>query len=723
LRPHELDASIRQAFQPRAVTLVGASPKSFATQQLLRNLTREDLQFPGPIQLVNPKYREINGLRCRESVTDYSEPGLVILLVSAEECLNVLGRLTGLPDGVIVFSAGFRDVGNLRAEGAVKDWADRHGVAVFGPQSIGLLAVGSRLMAIAAPVPELVVPGSVGLLSQSGGLLGSLLRGCYRADIGISKAASYGNGASLGFLELSREFLLDDGVGILAAYVESGWSVPEIRAIGELASQIGKPVVFTLPVGSESAQRAAASHTGGIATPPKVIEGVARQFGLVAVRDLDEMIQAVKSLAEMGRHLPSGAGIAVTSLSGGASTLFADAISRRGLQLSAPEAATKARLAERGYDVQENPIDLGADIISNQEKYRDLVDALASDPTYGILVSLAGLGLPDRRLEHHFRLSRIFAEVAQKHHKIPFFAAPIVEDLRRGEMSGCISGAGFANAAVMLAAISAWIGNRLDEQAARVTAAEQPGPSRDEVGVALNWQAPANIVGGSVISGVHAQQLLSTIPIEWPRAITVESVDQLLQHLADVPLPAMVKVEGLPHRSVVGGIAGGLVTAENVYAAVDYLLQRFRKPVSVVEWLDHAQEYGLGFELNPEHGPLIMFGRGGVGIGDAVDFRSLPVTPVQSRRLADMYQLSAPQSAALYRLIESLHRLIVSAPWIEAIDLNPILISEASTVIALDAKVFPSRQAAIDGQPEVGSTAVASLGARREINVGHVDSG
>ncbi len=325
---------------PSAVTIVGASPRSAPTLVLLQNLQRGDLPFRGDIMPVNPSRSEVGGLRCWPSVAELPRPpGLVYLMVPPAHCLPTLEQLRDPPDGVVVYSAGFREAGNAAAEDALCAWASTNRVPLYGPQSLGVISVSAGFAGFCAPLPETIRAGAVGLVFQSGGLISGTLRALFQRGIGISSAISYGNGNAVGLIASAHASLARPELRVLGLYAEAAPGLAELAELAMAAQRQGKPIVLLASGASAFGQRAAQSHTGALATSHRVLRGVAEQYGIVMVDDIDQMVWALEALiaADCRRPRPGHAGIISTS-GGGADHRWRTPLRDWDLNLCSPAA-------------------------------------------------------------------------------------------------------------------------------------------------------------------------------------------------------------------------------------------------------------------------------------------------------------------------------------------------------------------------------------------------
>jgi acetyltransferase len=213
---------------------------------------------------------------------------------------------------------------------------------------------------------------------------------------------------------------------------------------------------------------------------------------------------------------------------------------------------------------------------------------------------------------------------------------------------------------------------------------------RPDVGEATNIPAGPSYPEGApltVISGVGAERELAALAAHWPAAHAVSAAGDVTAALAGLRLPVVAKAEaGLAHRAASGGVLRGLSDPRAVTLAVELLLERFGGKVELVEEVPHDAELTLGFQRDARNGPLLMFGLGGADVGDAVEFRVLPLSDGQIDALLGRYLDSTAERAAVAELIRTFQVHVLAHPEVASVDLNPFVLRD-DDVVLLDAKI------------------------------------
>ena len=356
---HALGALLR----PRSVALVGASADPAKTAGLpLRFLRAQG--FAGAIYPVNPRAPDIDGVPCWPGVAALPEaPDVAMVLLGAAQSVAAVQQLAARGTRyAIVLASGFGETGAAGRQLQDDLLAAAGGMRLLGPNTIGLVNVtdGIPLSASGALAGGLAAAGPVGVVSQSGGILGSLLSRMAAAGIGLSKLVATSNEADLEMSDVVDYLAHDPATRVIALYIEAIRYPERFRQAALKARAAGKPIV-ALKIGrSEAGARAAASHTGAMAGSDRVYDAFFEDLGITRAQSFGELIDLPAALATQPPL--RGKRVAVLTSTGGAGTLVADAVGLAGFEVPPPDAATVARLVAAmpgGHGVLDgNPVDL-----------------------------------------------------------------------------------------------------------------------------------------------------------------------------------------------------------------------------------------------------------------------------------------------------------------------------------------------------------------------------
>ncbi len=693
-------ASLMPVFYPSAVAVIGASREPLSIGgRLFTNLINGD--FTGPVFPVNPKADVVRSVKAYKSILDV--PGrvdLAFIVVPSrfvnsvvEECVEKGVR------GLVVISAGFSETGETGAEleDQLMETVRNAGMRMVGPNCMGLINMDSAVSMNGQFGPLSPPAGNVAMSSQSGALGIAILDYATQMGIGISTFISIGNQADVSGDDLLLYWESDPGTDVILLYMES-FGNP--RRFARAARRISKkkPIVAVKSGRTAAGARAASSHTGSLASLDAAVDTLFRQAGVVRTDTLTQLFDVTSLLAN--QPLPQGSRVGILTNAGGPGILAVDALEANGLQVVEFSDALKDRL--RGFLAADasvtNPVDMIAS--AGPAEYAACIDALLTSDEIDALMTIFIPAAPEGAEE----MAIAIRDAASAHdgektflivymssggapalfsvgdHRIPTYPFPeqaafalskAVEHERwRRKDEGAI---------VEL--------DGIDESAAR--AIVDAALERDGAG----WLDPDDV-----------ESVLRAYGLAMPKSVVVDSLDRALDAAAGLDGPVVLKVisDSALHKSDVGGVVLNIEGDEAVrdaYAAVTGAVEEF-EGVLVQQYVEGGHEVLIGMTEDPNFGPLIVFGLGGVFvelIGD-VAFRIHPLTDLDAAEMID--EVKSAQLLAGYRggaagdvpaVREALLRvsaLVADLPEIVEMDMNPVKVAEPGKGLSVvDARI------------------------------------
>lgn len=394
--------AISRLFQPRSVAVIGASadPRK-TTGRPITYLMKHG--YAGKVYPVNPKADRIGDLPCYASIADLPEaPDVAIVLLGAARAHEAVRELAERGTAAaIVLASGFGETGEVGAARQSALMSATGQMRILGPNTIGLVNLTDRIILSASAALEMdgLEAGLVGLVSQSGGILGSILsRGAARG-IGFSKLISTSNEVDLELSDFVEYLAKDPATQVIALYVETIRHPERFRRAVEIARGAGKSVVAYKVGRSEAGARAAISHTGAMAGSDRMYDAFFKQIGVVRAEQFNDLLDICSALTT--NRVLKGQRIAVLTSTGGAGTLVADSLGVSGFETPAPDLVTAQALRDlqKGDEaaLDRNPIDVtlaGLDPVL----LRGIIRAVLASPLYDALVVVVGsssLAMPD----------------------------------------------------------------------------------------------------------------------------------------------------------------------------------------------------------------------------------------------------------------------------------------------------------------------------------------
>jgi len=360
---------LKTFFAPRSIAIVGVARTEYVFGGISFLLKLQEAGFPGRLYPIHPEADEIRGIKAYPSLSSLPEvPDLVMVCIAAphvpallEECGRIGAR------HIHILTSGFNELGTEKGrllEERIASIAKEDGLLIIGPNCMGAYSPAAGLTAWGA-IPG--ARGPLGVISQSGSITQRLTEYAFSLGLGTDKAVSVGNGTVLGSLDFLEFMGQDDGIRVIAMYIEG---MRDGERFFQLSGEISKrkPIVVWKGGESEAGARTAASHTGGMAGEGRIWEAAFRQTGVTQVRSLEEWIDAVLAFAFL--PAPQGQGVFIIGVGGGNSVVYTDTCVREGLSVPPPTEATMEKLRQTvpaAGSIAGNPLD----------DWRTLVD-----PTY-----------------------------------------------------------------------------------------------------------------------------------------------------------------------------------------------------------------------------------------------------------------------------------------------------------------------------------------------------
>jgi acetyltransferase len=695
-------------FLPKSVAVVGATEKVGSVgRTVLWNLM--NTPFGGPIYPVNPTRPSVLGIKAYPKLSNLPEkPDLVVVTTPAAIIPGIIGEAAdmGIP-GAVVISAGFKETGpaGVELERQMLAHVRRSNMRLVGPNCLGVMNPISGVNATFAA--GMARRGNVVFISQSGALCTAVLDWSLREMVGFSSFVSIGSMLDVGWGDLISYFGDDPNTKSIVIYMET---IGDARAFLSAAREVAltKPIIVIKPGRTEGAAKAAASHTGSLTGSDDVLEAAFKRCGVLRVNKISDLFYMSEVLSKQPR--PQGNRLTIITNAGGPGVLATDALLTSGGALSEVSKQTMDELNKFLPPVwsHNNPIDVIGD--ASAELYAKTLEVAGRDPNSdGLLVILTPQAMTDATATAE--KLKAFGHIENK----PVLASWMGgDDVAAGE--AILNRADIPTFAYPDTAATVFTSMWQYSENLRALY-ETPVPSADPADLE-SGRAKANKMieaikksGRTILTEAESKDLLGCYGI--PTVITkIAKTEAAAAKLAkEIGFPSVLKLysETITHKTDVGGVQLNLKDEAEVRKAFNDIKQAVTEKkgaehfqgVTVQKMIKLADGYEiiLGSSIDPQFGPVLLFGMGGQLVEVFKD-KSLSLPPLNTtlaRRMMERTKIyhalkgvrgrKPVDLAALEKLMVGFSQLVAEQRWIKEIDINPLFAS-GDDLVALDARVI-----------------------------------
>ena len=700
-------------FAPKTVAVIGASEKPGSVgRNLLWNLITNP--FGGTVFPINPQHSSILGIKAYSTIFDVPEKiDLAVIATPASTVPKIIadGVDAGIK-GAIIISAGFKEVGEkgLALEQEILQQAHRGKIKIIGPNCLGVMNPISGLNATFAS--KMALPGTVGFISQSGALCTSVLDWSLQENVGFSAFISIGSMLDIGWGDLIYYLGDDPHTKSIVIYMES---IGDARSFLSAAREVAltKPIIVIKAGRTTAAAKAAASHTGALTGNDAVLDAAFRRCGVLRVNSISDLFDMSEVLAKQPR--PQGSRLTILTNAGGPGVLATDTLIENGGELAAisPEIMSSLNEILPPQWSHNNPIDILGD--ADPQRYKKALEIITKDPNSdGLLVILTPQAMTDP------------TQIAEQ-------LKPYVQMSGKPILASWMGGADVAAGQQIL--------NRqgiptyaYPDTAARVFSYmwkssynlrgiyETPVlPTFTCDANTRNCAKVENIIQAAktakrtILTEFESKEILAAYGIPIVAGCIAESADKAVEFAENLGYPVVLKLysQTITHKTDVGGVQLNLQNAESVKLAYQNIETSVKQKAKAADFLGvtvqpmiktDGYELIIGSSLDPQFGPVLLFGAGGqlVEVFQDSSIALPPLNTTLARRMMEQTKIykalqgvrgrKSIDIAALEQLMVEFSQLVVEQPGIKEIDINPLLAIPPTPIhpeglIALDARI------------------------------------
>ncbi|MEJ2167200.1 MAG: bifunctional acetate--CoA ligase family protein/GNAT family N-acetyltransferase [Desulfobacterales bacterium] len=697
--------NLNRIFKPRHVAVVGASEKAGSIgNALMRNLI--DGGFAGMLLPVNPKYKSIHGHECFGSVS-VLETGvdLTVIATPIHSVVDIVNECVEIKvGGAIIISAGGKEVGEQgrEIEEKIRRIAYGSGLRIVGPNCMGIIRPGANLNASFAT--EMPVAGNLAFVSQSGAICAAILDLAFKERIGFSHFVSIGSMLDVDFGDMIDYLGNDSSVKSILLYIESLTNFRKFMSAARSVSRV-KPIIVLKSGRSAAGAKAAASHTGAMAGEDAVYDAAFKRAGIVRVDTIEELFDCAELMAKQPR--PRGPRLAILTNGGGPGVMAADTLARYGKEpaLLDPETMQALDSFLPPFWSRGNPIDILGD--ASAERFgRALAICFNSKNLDGVLIILAPQALTDP-----LSVAEALAAAIQER-RYPVFAC-WMGGKRIATAVDVLNAAGIPTYDTPERAVRAFL--YMVEYTRNLEMLLEVPPKMtghmvfdQEKARKLIAAAPAQ----EFLPETDSKEILAAYGLPVIRTEIAKSEAQASSIGREMGYPLVMKVHSpdITHKTDAGGVRLDLRCDADVCEAYNQIISsahRYKtdariEGVTIQPYFSNPDfEILLGAKRDPNFGPVILFGMGGI-YTEVLKDRALGLPPMNrllARRLMQetkAYSLLqgyrnrlAADMERLEEMIIRLSELLIDLPEIAELDMNPVLIKDGNPV-AVDARILVS---------------------------------
>lgn len=709
------DQPLRAIFAPKTVAVIGASNRPDTVgHALLRNLINHP--FGGTVFPVNPRHSSVMGIQAYPNLATVPQPiDLAVIATPAATVPEIVRECVAADvKGAVIVSAGFREAGSegMQLEQQILTEARRGRLRIIGPNCLGVMNPPGGLNATFAS--GMARPGNVGFISQSGALCSSILDWSLTEHVGLSAFISIGSMLDVGWGDLIDYLGDDPHTQSILLYMESvGDARSFISAAREVA--LSKPIIVIKAGQTEVAARASASHTGALTGRDEVLDAAFRRCGVLRVMQISELFNMAQVLAKQPR--PKGPRLIIITNAGGPGILATDFLVACGGELAELSTATLEALHQflPAHWSHANPIDILGD--ATPERYARSLEVAAKDPNGdGVLVILTPQGMtePTQTAE---QLKRELETREGRPIAKPILASWMGGGtVRVGE--GILNHARIPTYPYPDAAVRAF--SHMWQYSYNLQGIYETPTLLEEWDGSVNRALVRQIIDTArqakrqILTEAESKQILEAYGIPTVKTCTATNEIAAVECANALGYPVVVKLlsETIAHKTDVGSVHLNLANpaaVQNAYRAIAAAVGETLGPdhfagvtVQPMIKLDGNYELIVGSSIDPQFGPILLFGLGG-HLVEVMRDRAIALPPLNTtlaRRMLEQTQIYGALKglygkppidlAALEQLLVRFSQLVIEQPWLQEIDINPLLASAIGAnahqpLLALDA--------------------------------------
>ncbi len=695
---------LQNLFEPRSIAVIGASTqKNKLGYDVFQNLAI--LGYKGKLFPVNPKGGELLGHPIYKKVSLIKDKiDLAVIIVPAEFVAKIVNEC-GKKEikNIVIISSGFKEIGNegIKREKALQKLIKKYDLNLIGPNCLGILNTKIKLNASFAE--GMPASGNVSLISQSGAMAVAISDWAYTHNLGFSKIISLGNKAGVNEIDLLEYLAKDRSTRVILMYLESIENGQEFMRIAQKITK-KKPIIIIKSGTSDQGVKAISSHTGSLAGSDEAIKTVFKQSGIIRAKTVEDLFDYARGFSY--QKTPKGGKVAIISNAGGPAIMATDSLEKYNLQLACFSQKTNNQLKKNLPQAAAvgNPVDILGDALA--DRYQIALKAVLKDKNVDTAVVL----LTPQIITEEEKTAEVIVKFSKKYPKKTiltcFMGGKNVAEAKNLLSSKKIPNFNFPDRAIktlkQMVNYTEWQKEKIykpnncklrHKKTNKETIHRKLKRSKGQVEMPL------------------LLDLLRLYDIHTPTSGIAQTQNEALQIADKVGYPVVLKIcsKEIIHKTDAGGVRVNLKSAEEVKTAYKEILQKVKKynphahfgGMFVQDMTTIGREVIIGMKRDPQFGPLLMFGLGGIYVEVLRDvtFRVAPISFEEAEKMVSEIKaikllkgIRGEKSIDFKKLasvICHVSQMVSDFPEIQELDLNPLIVREkGKDVLAIDARIL-----------------------------------
>ncbi len=683
--------SLRNFFCPGSVAVIGAAREEGKVgRNIFDNIINSG--YKGKLFPVNPKADKIHGIKCYHSVLDI--PGdldLAIIVIPVKFVLQVLEECSKKnTKWAIIISAGFKETGieGAKRERQLIEKAKDYGIRILGPNCLGIIDTECPINATWSP--HMPPRGKIGFITQSGALGTAILDWAITNKIGFSKFVSLGNKAGISENDLFNDWENDKDTEVITAYIEGITYGREFIRISSKVSK-KKPIIVIKSGNTDAGARAVSSHTGTLAGSAKAYEAAFKQAGIIRANNTRDLFNYATAFSY--QPLPKGKKVVIITNAGGPAIMAVDECDKSNIFLASLGKETINSLKEFLPEAANfyNPVDILGDALA--DKYKKTLEVVVKDNNIDAVVVL----LTPQAMTQPYRTARAIVEVMENSGK----SIPVLTSFMGGsEVKKAIkflAENNIPNFDIPKEAIDTLkvMMEYTDWKSRKSFPIEDFNvDSRRVKKIFYQCQNEGRLKLGEI----EAREILEAYDIRIPKAELACDIDEAKEIAGRIGYPLVLKIVSpdILHKTDVGGVKIGIDNEKELegnynqilFSASKYIPDANIRGILVQEFIKDKKETIIGMSEDPQFGPMIMFGLGGVYVEALKDvsFRIAPLSRQVAREMVEEIKTikllkgtrgeDPSDIDSIIEIILRVSQLVIDFPEILEMDINPLFVKK-----------------------------------------------